>query len=112
MLQFKSLINNEANSELAKIPTSIDVGHGFNIDYSLTGNPVVEQANDVMIPFLGKIWYQGHQNDAGIPQALPMPMIAGSSKMVCIQVSPIGLIGSLGYATQTSGKLKLQWYMH
>uniref|UniRef100_A0A914V3D9 Lipid-binding serum glycoprotein N-terminal domain-containing protein n=1 Tax=Plectus sambesii TaxID=2011161 RepID=A0A914V3D9_9BILA len=69
--QVSSIIANEGNSFLRQVPISIalpDPMTGFDLDYGLTENPIATDSY-IAVPLKAKFWYQGHENDAGIPQA-------------------------------------------
>ena len=89
---------------LQGIPISLGIYDGFEIDYSLTGAPVAT-TNTITAQFLGRIWYQGHHDDAGIPQAAPMSPVGSSSKNACFKIDAVEVLGSGSYAGIISGKL-------
>ncbi|TKR89306.1 hypothetical protein L596_013432 [Steinernema carpocapsae] len=104
--EVSKIVSGEGNQALAGIPLEFNLhgdAAGFHVDYGLTSNPYAT-TQFMGIPVQGKFWYDGHQNDAGIPKPSGALKPIARNEMICVALDGQGIFGSATYAFRQSPK--------
>uniref|UniRef100_A0A0N4Z9G8 BPI1 domain-containing protein n=1 Tax=Parastrongyloides trichosuri TaxID=131310 RepID=A0A0N4Z9G8_PARTI len=102
--ELENLETNQGNALLESIPLDIGLSgelSGFHVNYALTSNPE-SSTTSFTIPIEGFIYYNGHNNDAGIPKASNVIHPYSTDKYLCIDFDGDRMLGSAAYAFKVS----------
>uniref|UniRef100_A0A0N4Z788 BPI1 domain-containing protein n=1 Tax=Parastrongyloides trichosuri TaxID=131310 RepID=A0A0N4Z788_PARTI len=102
--EIENIESDKGNQILGSFPLDIGLGgtfKGFHINYGLTSNTEISPIS-FTIPIEGLIYFEGHENDTGVPKPNDVVHPYNTEKYLCIDFDGDRVLGSAAYAFEVS----------